>query len=285
MVGVDLFDEQSHKMLQKIIKDIDLKQFFSQDSMLVGEGVKRFLESRFYRDKFSFKMPNGSFKDVQIYATIPKESNLISNDMVILSIDLAREIFGISDELSTDITLSVPNDAEWDTVLSKIHLLFYDVRVTDKREMIKAYDSLYNYKGGLFLILYLVTIVTFMLILYQRYSMVLSSERREIGVLRAIGWSIGDVLKLKFYETLIIITISLVLGVVLAYIYVFIFDAPIVSGIFLGSANLSNSISFMPVVDMGVLSSIALLYAVPFMVAVLVPAWRIAVTSPREAML
>lgn len=285
VVGVDLFDEQSHKMLQKIIKDIDLKQFFSQDSMLVGEGVKRFLESRFYRDKFSFKMPNGSFKDVQIYATIPKESNLISNDMVILSIDLAREIFGISDELSTDITLSVPNDAEWDTVLSKIHLLFYDVRVTDKREMIKAYDSLYNYEGGLFLILYLVTIITFMLILYQRYSMVLSSERREIGVLRAIGWSIGDVLKLKFYETLIIITISLVLGVVLAYIYVFIFDAPIVSGIFLGSANLSNSISFMPVVDMGVLSSIALLYAVPFMVAVLVPAWRIAVTSPREAML
>ncbi|SFV63398.1 ABC transporter, permease protein [hydrothermal vent metagenome] len=285
VVGVDFFDEQNHKAVEKIIKDIDIKKFLSTDSMLVGEGVKRFLESRFYKDKFSFKIPDGSFKDVKIYATIPKDSNLISNDMVIMPIDLAREIFGISDELSTDITLSVPNGAEWDTILSKIHLLFYDVRVTDKREMRKAYDSLYNYKGGLFLVLYLITIVTFMLIIYQRYSMVLSSEKREIGILRAIGWSIGDVLKLKFYETLVIIIISLVLGVSIAYIYVFIFDAPIVRNIFLGSENLSNSISFMPVVDMGVLSSIALLYAVPLLVAVLIPVWKIAVTSPKEAML
>jgi len=285
VVGVDFFDEQSHRAVEKIIKGIDLKEFFATDSMLVGEGVKRFLEGKFYQDKFSFKLPNGSFKDVRIYATIPKDTNLISNDMVIMPIDLAREIFGISDELSTDITLNVPNDAEWDTILSKIYLLFYDARVTDKREMIKAYNSLYNYKGGLFLILYLITIVTFMLILYQRYSMVLSSERREIGILRAVGWSIGDILKLKFYETLIIIIISLVLGIVLAYIYVFILDAPIVGSVFLGSENLSSTISFMPVVDIGVLSSIALLYAVPLLVSVLIPVWKIAVISPKEAML
>jgi ABC-type lipoprotein release transport system permease subunit len=185
----------------------------------------------------------------------------------------------------TDVTFNVPNDAEWDNIITKLHLMFYDVRVVEKREIKKAYENLYNYKGGLFLILYLVTIITFILILYQRYSMVYSTERKEIGILRAIGWSIKDILKLKFYENLSIVMVSFILGVILAYLYVFIWNAPLLSQIFLGSANLSNNVSFTPVVELGLLGSIFLFYAVPFLAAVLIPAWKIAVTPPKEAML
>ncbi len=162
---------------------------------------------------------------------------------------------------------------------------FYDVRVVEKREVKKAYENLYNYKGGLFLILYLVTVVTFMLILYQRYSMVYSSERKEIGILRAVGWSIKDVLKLKFYETVVVVLISFILGVILAYLFVFVCNAPLLSRIFLGGADLPNEVRFIPVINFGILGSIFLFYAIPFMAAVLIPAWRIAVTPPKEAML
>jgi ABC-type lipoprotein release transport system permease subunit len=162
--------------------------------------------------------------------------------MIIMPIDLAREIFGLGEDEVTDISFNVPNDAEWDNIITKLHLLFYDVRVIEKREIKKAYENFYNYKGGVFLILYLVSIVTFILILYQRYSMTYSTERKEIGILRAIGWSIKDILKLKFYENLIIVVISFILGVTLAYIYVFILQAPLLSQIFLGGANLHNSV-------------------------------------------
>jgi len=145
--------------------------------------------------------------------------------------------------------------------------------------------NLYNYKGGLFLILYLITIATFMLILYQRYAMVYSAERKEIGILRAVGWSIKDVLALKFYETGMVVIVSFVLGVVLAYLYVFVWGAPILNQIFLGGANLPNRVTFVPVIHFGLLGSIFLFYAVPFFAAVLIPAWKIAVTPPKEAML
>jgi len=285
VVGVDFFDEQNQKELKNLIDGIDLKDFFSRDSMLVGEGVKEFLAEHFYSGDFSFKTPTGKFKKVRIYDTIPHQSNLISNDMVVMPIDLAREIFGMSEDLSTDITFNVPNDSEWDTILTKLHLLFYDLRVVEKREIAKAYSSLYNYKGGLFLILYLITIVTFMLILYQRYSMVYSSEKREIGILRATGWSIGEIVKLKFYETLIVVVVSFVLGTVLAYIYVFVWGAPLLKEIFLGGANLKNQVEFAPTINMGLLSSIFLFYAVPLFGSILIPVWRIAITSPKEAML
>jgi len=285
IMGVDFFDEQNSMALQKLSEGLDLKTFLSTPNMLVGEGVKKYLNAHYYKDAFSFKTPKGSFKKVNIYRSLPQQTNLIANDMIIMPLDLAREIFGLGEDDVTDITFNVPNDAEWDNIIAKLHLLFYDVRVVEKREVRKAYENLYNYKGGLFLILYLITIATFMLILYQRYSMVYSTERKEIGILRAVGWSIKDVLKLKFYETGIVVLVSFVLGVALAYLYVFVWGAPILSQIFLGGANLPNHVIFVPVIHFGLLGSIFLFYAVPFLAAVLIPAWKIAVTPPKEAML
>lgn len=285
VVGIDFFDEQNSKTLKSLVETIDLKSFLSTDNMIVGRGVKSFLSEHYYRDYFSFKTPKGSFKKVKIYQTLSSKSDLIANDMIIMPIDLAREIFALAEDEVTDISFNVPNDAEWDNIITKLHLLFYDVRVIEKREVKKAYENLYNYKGGVFLILYLIAIVTFILILYQRYSMTYSTDRKEIGILRAIGWSIKDILKLKFFENLIIVVISFVFGVTLAYIYVFILQAPLLSQIFLGGANLSNSVVFTPLLDYGVLVSIFLFYAIPFLSAVLIPAWKIAVIPPKEAML
>ncbi len=285
VVGIDFFDEQNTQALQTLLKNIDLKRFLSHESMLVGQGVKQFLQTHYFRDDFTFKTPKGTFKKVHIYQTLPAQSNLLANDMIVMPIGLAREIFGLGEDEVTDITFNVPNEAEWDNIITKLHLLFYDVRIVDKKEVKKAYKSLYNYKGGLFLILYLITLVTFMLILYQRYTMVYSAERKEIGILRAVGWSIQDILKLKLYENLVIVMISFTLGVVLAYFYVFVLEAPLLKQIFLGGANLSNVVKFVPVIDFGILGSIFLLYAVPFLAAVLIPAWKVAVTPPKEAML
>jgi ABC-type lipoprotein release transport system permease subunit len=285
LIGIDFFDEQNSKSLQKLIGGLDLKRFYAAPNMLVGEGVKRYLKAHYYDTAFSFKTPKGAFENVKIYQTLPEQSRLIGNDMILMPIDLTRKIFSMEEDMVTDITFNVPNDAEWDNIVAKLHLLFYDVRVIEKREVRKAYENLYNYKGGLFLILYLITIITFMLILYQRYSMVYSSERKEIGILRAVGWSIKDVLKLKFYETVVVVLLSFMLGVMFAYLYVFIWDAPLLSQIFLGGANLPNEVQFMPVINFGILGSIFLFYAIPFLAAVLIPAWKIAVTPPKEAML
>jgi ABC-type antimicrobial peptide transport system permease subunit len=131
----------------------------------------------------------------------------------------------------------------------------------------------------------MIVLGTFTLILYQRYSMVYSSERRHIGLLRALGWSINDVLTFKFMETIMVILTSFIIGIFIAYVYVFALGAPLLKEIFLGGQNLQNSIVFVPVLDFSVLSSIFLIYALPFIAAVLIPVWRVSVTDPKEAML
>jgi len=285
IVGIDLFEEQAHRNLQKLMKDIDIKSFLDGSNMLVGEGVNAYLSAHFYKDSYNFLTPKGIFKNVNIFKILPSQSNLIANDMMLMPIDLAREILGYAVDEVTDIIFNVPNPDEWTMISDKVEALHYDLQVVNKRDVEKSYENLYNYKGGIFLILFLVVLGTFALILYQRYSMVYSSERRHIGVLRALGWSINDVLKLKFMETLLVVLISYTVGLFVAYMYVFVLGAPLLKEIFLGGQNLSNSISFVPVLDFSVLTSIFLLYALPFIVAVLIPVWRVSVTEPKEAML
>jgi len=134
------------------------------------------------------------------------------------------------------------------------------------------------------LILFIIVMITFVLILYQRYTMISSSDRKEIGILRAVGWSIKDVIRLKIWETFIIAFISFLIGVIIAYIFVFFLDAPILSNIFLGFHNLENSVSFSPNINFSTISTLFLFFIIPFISAVLIPTWKIAVIEPSESM-
>ncbi len=285
IVGVDFLDEQSHGHLQTLIESTDIKSFFESKQMIVGESVQQYLREHFYRDAYNFLTPKGQFINVNIFKTLPHQSKLIANDMMLMPIDLARQILGYEENEVSDITLTVPNPDEWELMTAKITGLHYDLHVVNKNDVRKSYENLYNYKGGMFLILFLIVLSTFALLLYQRYSLVYSSEKRNIGLLRALGWSINDVLKLKFTETLIVVTVSFTIGVFIAYMYVFFLDAPLLKEVFLGGQNLQNSLSFVPVVDFSVLSSIFFIYALPFIAAVLIPVWKVSVTNPKEAML
>ncbi|NKQ40828.1 MAG: FtsX-like permease family protein [Sulfurovum sp.] len=285
IVGIDFMDEQSNRALEKLVESVDLEKFLFSSNMLVGDGVQRYLKEHFYPKGYNFLTPDGKYKKVSIFGTIPNSLNLMSNNMIIMPQELAKEILGIKKSMVTDLTLNVPNDNLWDSISDKIASLYYDIRVLTKREMQKAYENMYNYKSGVFLMLFLITMATFVLILYQRYSMVFSSQRRNIGLLRAVGWSIRDILKLKLYESLMVVLVSYVIGVSLAYLYVFVFDSPVLIDMFLGGENLDHKIKLIPVVDFGVLSSIFLIYTVAFIASVLIPTWSIAVTDPKEAML
>jgi len=284
IIGVDFLDEQSNKKLAKIMDSVDLKPFLSKDNMLVGQGVLNYLKSHYYTSNYNFLTPSGQMQKVNIFKALNVKSSLLSNDIIVMPLELAQKVLGLKENELTDIALNVPNDSEWANIKAKLESLNFSTRVVSKKDMKKAYENLFNYKGGLFLVLYLIVIATFSLLLYLRYSLASSLERKEIAILRAVGWSIKDVLKLKFLENIFLVIFAFVLGSSLAYIYVFILGAPILKDIFLGGANLKQFATFTPVVDYSVLSTIFIVFAVAFLGSVLIPVWKIAVTEPKEAL-
>jgi len=160
----------------------------------------------------------------------------------------------------------------------------FDIRVIQKKEIAAAYQNLFNYKGGVFLLLFMIVLVTFILILYQRYSMITGSDRKEIGILRAVGWSIKDVITLKVAESMVVALGAFFLGIVLAYGFVFFMHAPLLGAVFFGFANMPVDFALSRTIDLRLISLLFLFFMVPFTSAVLVPVWRIAIIDPVEAM-
>ncbi len=284
IVGVDFFDEQLVTWINKLTKNIDIKTFLSKNQMIIGNGVKNYLKNHYYDSYFNFLTPTGKEKKVYIFDTLQKDTNLIANDIVLVDINLAREILGIQEDKATDIILNIPNPSERTNIKQKLLLINYDTRIITKDMLEKEYENLFNYKGGIFLLLFTITLITFMLILFQRYSMINNSDKKEIAILRAIGWSIKDVIKLKILETLSIAILAFLLGIVLAYLFVFYANAPLFRDIFIGFGNLQNSTTFTPVIDFGMLSSMFLFFIIPFIASVLIPVWKISITDANEAL-
>lgn len=284
VVGVDFFEDQAAADLKVLVAGLDLRAFLGAPRMIIGEGVREFLDAHFYTDSYTFHTPTAASVEVQVAKVLPRAAGLVANDLVIMDIGLARRILGVPDDRATDIALSVPNELEGDAVMGKLIQLHYDIRVIQKKEIAAAYDHLFNFQGGVFLLLWLVSLTAFVLVLYQRYSRISGDERREIGILRATGWSIGQVINLKLAENAVVAMSAWVLGTLLAYGYVFGLHAPGLAQVFLGHGNLAPDLVLTPTLAADRLVLLFLFFMVPYLAAVLVPVWKLAVTEPVEVM-
>ncbi len=284
LVGIDPFDVQSSSNLQDLIDGIDLRAFLAGNNMIVGSGVNEFLKNNHYTQQYDFISPGQERIAVRVFDVFAPDSDLFTNDMIVMDIDLARSILGVAADEATDIVLQVPNELEGDSVMVKLIQQHFDIRVIQKKEIAAAFDNLFNYKGGVFLLLYLTVIITFVLILYQRHSMITGPDRKQIGILRAVGWGIGDVILLKVWENVVVAVIAFMVGMLLSYFYVFVLGAPGLISVFLGYGNLPVNFELSRGVDLGLTSLLFLFFMVPFIASVLIPVWRVAITEPVEAM-
>ena len=284
IVGVDLFEEHTNKNIKELLSILNISDFLRNDSMIIGNGIKKIFDKYHYFDSYDFKLLDKQSLNVKIFKDLPQEANLVANDLIIMDINLAKKILNIDEENSTDIVLNVPNDLEKQNIKEQLILKHSNIRILQKENLKKEYENMFNYKGGIFLVLFIVVIFTFILILYQRYSMISSSDKKEIGILKAVGWSIKDIIKLKIIENFIVGFMAFIIGVVFAYIFVFIFNAPILRNIFIGFSNVQNDFILNANIEFSTLITLFLFFIIPFLSAVLIPIWKIAVIDANESM-
>lgn len=284
IVGIDLFEEGSSKNIKELLEVLNISEFLQSDSMIIGNGIKKLFDKYKYTDSYDFKLFNNDLKEIKIFKDLPQKANLVANDLIIMDINLAKEILNIKEHEATDIVLNVPNNLERANVKDQLILKHSNTRILQKENLKKEYENMFNYKGGIFLILFIIVILTFTLILYQRYSMISLGDKKEIGILKAVGWSIKDILKLKIMENFIVAFMAFIIGIILSYIFVFILNAPILKNVFIGSQNLQNDFIFNANIQIDSLITLFLFFMIPFLSAVLIPVWKVAIIDSTQSM-
>lgn len=274
IIGIDEFENQYKQTLVEATKTNDFTKALDENSMIVGEGVKKALEENYYKEYFNFIKPDGTFKKVNIGGVFKASTNLESNDTILLPKQIALEIFGMEEDKITDIVVKVANPEEILTVASKIQIIFPDARIITNKDLEISYQNIFDYKSGIFLALFVVSIFTFFIIVYDKASGMSSEEKREIGVLKALGWKIEDVLKEKFYESFIISFLGYIIGILIALSFVYIFNAPLLNNIFTGYSELKTDFELPFIIDYNTLFLIFFLTVPIYIASTIIPSWR-----------
>lgn len=252
--------------------------------MAISTGVQKSLYKSYYKEYFNFIKVDGSLKKMYISSILETNNTQENSSLIIMSKSDAQDIFGYKENEDTDLAVNIANKTEITFIANKIKLIIPNANVVVKDDLRVEYENIYNYRSGFFLTIFIISFFTFFMIIYDKVSGLNSEQKREIGVLKALGWRVGDVLNSKLYEGLIISISSYILGITLAFIYVYIFNAPLLKKIFLNNYDLLKDFSFHFSVDYQTLALLFLLSVPIYIAATIIPSWRIATLDADEVM-
>ena len=221
---------------------------------------------------------------LEIGSVFPSGSDLIAADMIVVSPGDFRQLFNFPNGQATDLAVTVRNPKELPTVAAKIAEKFPDSRPILKSEIQRTYQSIFDWRGGMTLIVLASSLLSFIIFAWDKATGLSAEERKEIGILKSIGWETSDVLLLKFWEGIVISLTAFLLGTVLAYGHVFFLSAPLFAQALKGWSVIYPRFRLVPVVDAYQLALLFFLTVVPYTTATVIPCWRAATIDPDAAM-
>jgi ABC-type lipoprotein release transport system permease subunit len=284
VVGIDSFDTQYKKLYTSLSKKYDFDKLNKNSGMLVGIGVSKILKQNYYNGYFNFIKPDGSFAKVKIAGVFNGDTKLETNDVILLPKSKAKEIFGMDKNRATDIVLRIANPVEIPNIANKIRQIYPDCRVITKSALRISYQNIFDYKSGLFLALFVISAFTFFMIIYDKASGLSSEEKKEIGILKAVGWTIDDILKEKFYEAFVISFVAFITAICLSMFYVYFLNAPVLRDIFIGYSSLKPSFELPFSFSFQTFSIIFFLTIPIYIAATIIPSWKVASMDADEVM-
>jgi ABC-type lipoprotein release transport system permease subunit len=255
----------------------------SSGNIIVGHGIAS-TRLAAQGDLLAFRAYDGTVLPFIVHDTLSRESELVSSDLILISEEDFRRMFGTEKGFFTDITLSVRNAKEIPTVAAKVARLLPDARVITKSEILRTYDSIFHWRSGLILVILSVAALAFVIFAWDKASGLSAEEKKEIGILKAIGWETSDVLLMKFWEGTMISLSSFLAGLLLAYLHVFFTPVVLFEPVLKGWSILYPEFRLVPFVDPYQVATLFFLTVVPYTAATIIPSWRAATIDPDSVM-
>ena len=255
----------------------------SDDEIVVGSGIARMLGAR-TGDRLALTPPLAGEDAVPAVLTIAgvldARTAALGGDLVIASAARARSLLGVPEGMAADLAIDLGRDEEAAVVTSEIARTISGARVIDRQLLERTYELTFDARAGFVGAALVPALLALLLLAWDRLTGLGEAERREIGVLKATGWSTSDVLAARMWESGIVAAAGASLGVVLAYVHAFVLGAPGLADALFGWSVLHAELDLAPALDLAQIVAIVGAVVVPFVAVSVVPAWRAAMLDP-----
>jgi ABC-type lipoprotein release transport system permease subunit len=249
----------------------------------IGAAIAKARKAR-VGDLIALSASDGLPLSFQISRIARQQSALVDADLVLVSEPDFRALTGLPPDVTTDLVLDVRNQREVPTIAEKIRRLFPDTRPVARSELLRTYDAVFSWRSGIVILAFGGAFLAFFIFVFDKASGLSAEEKKEIGILKATGWDISDVLQVKFWEGIVISFTAFLAGIVAAYAHVFFGGALFFGPIIKGWSTLYPAFTLTPRVCAPDVLSLLFLSVVPFTIATIVPAWRASAIDPDSVM-
>ena len=255
----------------------------SPGTIAIGEGVSR-VRLAFQGDTIEFRAYDGEIFELEVKDILSPESSLVSADLIVISEGDFRRLFNTPRDRATDLILRVANRRELPTIALKVSERLPDTRQILIDEILRTYDAVFNWRSGLMIFILSGALLAFIIFAWDKASGLSAEEKREIGILKAIGWETSDVILMKFWEGLVVSLSAFLIGILLGYVHIFLTSAALFAPVLKGWTVLYPQFKITPFIDGALVASLFFFTVVPYTAATIVPTWRAAIIDPDSVM-
>ncbi|MDA8165159.1 MAG: FtsX-like permease family protein [Desulfobacteraceae bacterium] len=235
------------------------------------------------RRTFSLFRPDLTLKPFTITGVFAPGTELLTHDLIVTTLADARDLFAIPPDRVTDFCVYVANPAEIQTIARKIADRLPDTRVLTRPQIQKTYQVVFGWRSGFGSICLLTALAAFAILAWDKASGLSPEERREIGILKVLGWETADVLAVRFWEGLLISALAFGVGCLLAWIHVVYFGAALFRPVMVGWSVIYPPLALVPNLALADFLLIFAFTVMPYLAVTVIPAWRAATVPPDSA--
>jgi len=196
------------------------------------------------------------------------EESQYAGSAVVVPIDIARELAGLDSDTVNSFTVQTYNPSDQEGVSKIIEARLDDVDAMSTQAMLKDLEEVMVIFDWAFILLSSISLLIAGIGIINTMLMSVMDRQKEIGVLKAVGWSSEDVLKLVLYESALIGVFGGLLGCIAGGLVVIGIENVVEFGLTLSWTTILGAFAFA--VFAGLVGGVY-------------PAWKISRIDPIQA--
>lgn len=233
---------------------------------------------------FSLFRPDLTLKSFTVSGIFKGETDLLTADLIAVELAEARDLFQIPAGLVTDLCVYVHNPAEVDNLARRIAEVLPDTRVLTREQISRTYQAVFGWRSGMAAVCLLAALAAFAILAWDKASGLSPEERREVAVLKIVGWETPDLLIMRGQEALVVAGGAFLLGLSLAWVHVLYFDAALFRPVLVGWSAIYPAFALAPQIELQDLLLLFALTVPPYLAATVIPTWRSASVPAEDAL-
>jgi ABC-type lipoprotein release transport system permease subunit len=233
-------------------------------------------------DRIELEDTLGNAAEFEIVGIFGASAEIYAADLIVVPLETAREYFGYGASEASDICVYLDDPVNTGLTALRILEMGDNIRIVTRDAMAALNQQAFGRRGGVYQLMWMTLLLTVCLVAWAQSASIGLALTREIGILKAVGWSTLDIIEIKLMESVILALLGTFGGMLLGLGYLAL-DAPGIKQYFLGWATVYPEFPLPVHMSLSSLFLLLVIGVLPLVAATVVPAWRVGIIEPDEA--